>query len=188
MTTARHNPFAMHRIHSIRYMPQTCTWPELLERLRTMEYRGAIVGPEGSGKTTLLEDLGRHLAEEGRTCRSIFITLDVKVPPREIRAAVNAADYDILLIDGADHLHPLVFGIIEHKTARGRKGLVITSHRPNLLPTLIECHTSPDLFGQIVETLAPSGDCPENIAAVYHKHKGNIRDALRELYDLTALK
>ena len=86
------------------------------------------------------------------------------------------------------HLHPLVFGIIKHNTARGRKGLVITSHRPNLLPTLIECHTSPDLFGQIVETLAPSGDCPENIAAVYHKHKGNIRDALRELYDLTALK
>ncbi len=59
-------------------------------------------------------------------------------------------------------------------------GLVITSHRPGLLPTLYECETSPELLAGIVEELAGEELDSEEVLA---RHRGNIRDALRELYD-----
>jgi hypothetical protein len=59
-------------------------------------------------------------------------------------------------------------------------GLVITSHRPGLLPTLFECTTSPELLAEIVGEL--SGADLE-AGELYERHRGNVRDALRELYD-----
>ena len=59
-------------------------------------------------------------------------------------------------------------------------GLVITSHRPGLLPTLFECETSPELLAGIVGELAGS---EVEAGELWARHRGNVRDALRELYD-----
>ena len=80
MITAKNNPFATDRVLQIRYTPQTCTWDELLARLEAMHYRAAIIGADGTGKTTLIEDIARRLAEQGLSCRSIFVTMDVLAP------------------------------------------------------------------------------------------------------------
>jgi len=60
----------------VRYRLLDNTWPQLLERLALMRYRGAIVGPEGSGKTTLMEDLEPHLLGAGYTVRHMRLTRD----------------------------------------------------------------------------------------------------------------
>ncbi len=57
---ARDNPFAVERVHAIRYHPVNTTFDQILARLHELNYRAAITGPEGSGKTTLLEDLEQN--------------------------------------------------------------------------------------------------------------------------------
>src|SRR5262245_34345468 len=62
---ARDNPFATARVHQIRYRFDGTTWEDLMARLQSLRWRGAIVGGEGAGKTTLLEDFGPRLRERG---------------------------------------------------------------------------------------------------------------------------
>jgi hypothetical protein len=190
MTTAKNNPFATSRVLQVRYTPQGCSWDDLLERLESMQYRGAIVGACGTGKTTLIEDMHQRLRQQGLSCRSIFVTIDVKVPFKKIRQTLNTETFDVLLIDGADHLNKLVWRWIKGATKRRNIGLVVTSHTPGMLPTLIECSTSAKLLSDIVTRLTPNTSDPQldarRIEDVYHKHNGNIRDALRQLYDITA--
>ena len=69
------------------------------------------------------------------------------------------------------------------RKARRARGLVITSHRCGLLPTLVECETSAPLLREIVETLHPGQ--PE-VDLLFDRHRGNVREALRELYDFHA--
>jgi hypothetical protein len=47
---ARGNPFSMDRVERFRYRPIEGTWVKIMERLKGMGHRAAIVGPEGSGK------------------------------------------------------------------------------------------------------------------------------------------
>ena len=190
MTTAKDNPFATCRVLKVRYTPQSCSWDDLLERLESMQYRAAIVGACGTGKTTLIEDMHHRLTQQGLSCRSIFITTDIKVPFKTIRQTLNSSAFDVLLIDGADHLNILVWHWIKSRTKRRNVGLLVTSHTPGMLPTLIECSTSPKLLSDIVTRLTPNTSNPQldarRIEDLHRKHNGNIRDALRQLYDITA--
>ena len=94
---------------------------------------------------------------------------------------------DCLLLDGAEQLSPRSWRQVE-QGSRAAGGLVITSHRAGLLPTLLECRTTPELLaGLIEELLEPEPDRPRPTAEeLYARHRGNLRDALRELYDLWA--
>ena len=185
MITAKNNPFATDRVLQIRYMPQTCTWDELLARLESMRCRAAIVGADGTGKTTLIEDIARRLTEQGLSCRSIFVTMDIPAPSGQIKEILDGEAFNVLLIDGADHLKRFVWHRIKRKINRRNMGLVITSHRPHMLPTLIECSTTPKLLKEIVAELSPHTANAEPIENLYRRHRGNIRNALRELYDIT---
>jgi hypothetical protein len=71
--------------------------------------------------------------------------------------------------------------------ARRAAGLIVTSHARGRLPLLIECATSPDLLERIVRRLspAPAAGAP-SAAELFRRHQGNLRDALRELYDFHA--
>ncbi|MFC1760733.1 hypothetical protein ACFL6U_01475 [Planctomycetota bacterium] len=68
MLRAKDNPFAIDRVHQIRYDPPGTSWDNLLGHLAGMQYRGAIVGACGSGKTTLSEDLQTHLEQQDLCC------------------------------------------------------------------------------------------------------------------------
>jgi hypothetical protein len=108
------------------------------------------------------------------------------VPFKRIRQTLNTETFDVLLIDGADHLNGLVWRWIKGATKRRNIGLVVTSHTPGMLPTLVECSTSAKLLSDIVTRLTPNTTDPQLIENIYHKHNGNIRDAIRQLYDITA--
>lgn len=183
---ARDNPFAVQRVHAVRYRLADVSWEGLLERLAALEFRAALVGPHGHGKTTLLEDLGARLAERGFRVRRATL----RQGERRLGAVRSAALFrapgprDLLLVDGAEQLDPLSWWTLRLRS-RGAAGLIVTSHRPGLLPTLHECRTTPELLAGIVMDLAGTAD-GEEIAELFVRHGGDLRLALRELYDRSA--
>ena len=185
---ARDNPFSTDRVLRVRYRPQGWTWDHLLARLKELDYRGAIVGPEGHGKTTLMEDLALHLEAQGWGVRHLRLTRE---KPKFDRAFLRdffdrLTDRDVILFDGAEQMGRLAWWWFKRRAGVAR-GLVITSHRAGLLPTLVVCETNPALLEGIVDDLIPGAPDTRRIAdSLFRRHRGNVRDALRELYDVHA--
>jgi hypothetical protein len=90
------------------------------------------------------------------------------------------------LLDGAEQLSwPRKRTLL--RTTRHGGGLIVTTHRAGLLPTLYQCRTSPQLLGGLLEELEPQYATSEaELGALFRRHHGNVRNALRELYDQTA--
>jgi hypothetical protein len=95
---------------------------------------------------------------------------------------------EVVLLDGADAIRRSLWLLFRRHTIRHASGLVITSHRPGLLPTLVTCSTTPALLTEIVNELCPPNHpiSPTFLDALYTRHHGNLRACLRELYDLCA--
>lgn len=184
---AADNPFAVQKVLGIRYRLSGETWDELLERLAALRYRAAIVGPHGRGKTTLLEDLVPRLESLGFRVRSVMLHTGDRWLSREQREILfeDVSPRDFFCVDGAEQLSRISWVSL---LARSREagGLLITSHRPNLLPTLLECETSPELLEGIVRDLAGPAADRVPIHKLFARHEGNVREALREMYDLWA--
>jgi hypothetical protein len=207
---ARDNPFSTDRVLRFRYRPQGVTWDALMARLEALHWRAAIVGPEGAGKTTLLEDLAPRLRERGFTPHLVGLEPvegrgrrppvweGPSGPDGTVRAGRGRkpaptlepsrvfGPHDVLLVDGADALRWLDWLRFKRLT-RHAGGLVITTHRPARLPTLVECATSPALLAEIVEALLGPAEAEAwrgRAEALFARHRGNVREALRELYDL----
>ena len=183
---ARDNPFATACVHRIRYrLPAGLTWDELVARLETMKWRGAIVGPEGAGKTTLLEDFAPRLIDRGFEIVWLRLTREKpRFSSATLRELASLHAGQLILFDGAEQLS--CWGWWRFlRLARRTGGLLITSHRPGLLPSLLECGTTPELLAGIVADLLT--DVPEahvvEARRLHRKHQGNLREALRELYD-----
>lgn len=175
------NPFAVQRVLEIHYrLPENRSWEALLDRLAALNWRAAIVGPHGHGKTTLLEDLAPRLETRGFRVRTISLREAHPRLDREDRTVLGSlGPQDVLLLDGAEQLGWIAWMGVRVR-ARRAGGLVITSHRPGLLPTLFECETTPELLAEIVGELSGADLDVEELHA---RHGGNVRDALRELYD-----
>lgn len=158
-------------------------------RLADMDYRGALVGPQGSGKTTLLEDLEPALIARGFQTKWLRLNQTARSPSSALsRTFLSTLENDdIILFDGAEQLNRLAWEQFKAKS-RQAAGLIITTHRPGRLPTLLECVTHPALLEEIVRALTPGGAHEMRPPAVelFHRHKGNLRNALRQLYDLYA--
>ncbi len=186
---ARDNPFRTERLLAVRYRLGETSWPELLARCEAFRFRGAIIGPHGSGKTTLLEDLALHLQRRGFPTH--FLRLDSQQPafPPGFLSQMKRtlAPETILLLDGAEQLSGPAWCWFRWIT-RDTGGLIITTHHPGRLPTLWECRTSASLLAgltaQLLQTEVPL--LHERSQTLYHKHRGNIRDALLEWYDICA--
>ena len=187
---ARDNPFATHRVLRVRYRLQDTTWLALDARLRELNFRAAIVGPEGAGKTTLLEDLQQRFELAGQPTQGFVLRRGERNFSADVLRHVfpHLADDTIILLDGAEQLSRLAWWSFRRRT-RHCRGLVITSHRAGLLPTLLLCRTTPELFAEILhELLGPHAAATLHAASrtLFQQQHGNLRDALRELYDLTA--
>lgn len=186
---ARDNPFATAHVHRIRYrLPDGLTWVDLLSRLESMKWRAAIVGPEGVGKTTLLEDFAPRLIEAGYEI--IWLRLTQEEPrfaSATLRELASLHPGKVILFDGAEQLSRWGWWRFL-RLARRAGGLLITSHRSGLLPTLLECGTTPELLAGIVSDLLEDSQEARafQVNRLFQKHRGNLRGALRELYDVFA--
>lgn len=184
---ARDNAFTAERVEQVRYKPQGTTLDELLVRLEKMSYCAAIIGPEGSGKTTLLEDIGAALEKQRQRIKNVFVNDSSPMTwqsSRELFMQIRPGQ--IVLLDGADSIARATWQALKRGVLRRAGGLVVTAHKTGLMPTLIECSTTPELFSKIVSeiTNGEQGIARDLLDEVYHRNKGNIREALRELYDI----
>lgn len=190
---AADNPFRVQCIDHLPLHPRGWDWPELLRRLREAEYRGAIVGPHGSGKTTLLGELTPRLEAEGLQVRGLRLHDGMRRLPSEVEHAW-LAELDtrtLLVLDGAEQLGRLAWWRLRQRS-RSAGGLLITTHRPGRLPTLLTTSTSPELLASLIDDLLRPLAPPQaanlrlrlpDAAQLYARHDGNLRLALRELYD-----
>lgn len=190
MTPARHNPFATERLaREIPFDPVWCgtSWPDLLAKLARQQNRGIIAGPHGSGKTTLLD----ALASQFDGLNVIRWLLNDESPhPRWDTLSVDGKT-SILLIDGTERLGLFDWLKVLRKT-RTWAGLIATDHRirrlrPGQLPSLIETRTRPEMLTEFVNRLSPESGISENdLAFIYLKSRGNLREALWHCYDRVA--
>jgi hypothetical protein len=88
----------------------------------------------------------------------------------------------LLAIDGYDRLRAA-----ERWRLRRRRGpTLVTSHTATGLPLLRRCETTPALLGQIIDELSPAvrAALPDaEVEALHARHRGDVRLALREMYD-----
>jgi hypothetical protein len=175
------NPFASSRIDRLKLRPQGFSLEGLIGRLESQSWRGAIVGPRGSGKSTLLEELA------GRVGGALVHVPGNGRPARAGKLVGSVGPGGLLLLDSSERLSAAGWWSVRLRTRRLR-GLVITTHRPGRLPTLVECRTSPQLLMELVGELVP-GDVRSLaplLGPMFDRHNGNLRKCLRELYDVYA--
>ena len=188
---AKSNPFCSERVNQIPFRFESGNWITNLKRLAQMKYRGAIVGPKGSGKTTLLAQLENHINRD--TNREAFLVFFYPDEKDQYQSLLDQGIREnhkgkILLIDGIDKIS-LKQKFQLFRALSKREGLVVCTHRPMLLPpfnlpTWIKTSPSELLLDYVLAELKMSS--PEVRAAgqaAYQKHRGNIRDVLRDLYD-----
>ena len=183
MLPARDNPFAVHRVLQVRYRMDERGWSALIARLEAGGWRGAIIGPHGAGKTTLLEDLADRLAKRDWRVHWVRLSTERRRPTGEFwrSTLLHLGSRDALMIDGAEQLSRWRAWLLARRWRRVG-AVIITSHRPGRLPTVHRCVASPELLGWLVERLGERVG-PQEAQALFERHRGNLRDALRELYD-----
>lgn len=92
----------------------------------------------------------------------------------------------VLLIDSFEQLRlreqlRLVF------QSRRSAGIIVTAHRPCIVKTVHTTATNAALLNSLVTELDSSTELrPTEIKTLFFRHHGNLRTALRELYDLSS--
>ena len=180
-----------------------------------LNWRAAIVGPHGSGKSTLLEHLIPRLghvvlkraAYDEASPVSNEPTEPIDDASREIvwlklrgrRASVDllratrsmwSQPRRLLVVDGYEQLSWWSRWMLLRRTARHSGGLLVTSHRPTALATLIETQVDVRLAQSLLHQLLPaelpnreqllSGSHLSDLLAAHH---GNLREVFMQLYD-----
>lgn len=179
------NPFRSKCVDALGYTsPSGEPWAEIESRIRAAGFRGALVGPHGHGKSTLMLRLAKLDPPAGHEQHDVIQVMPNGSNLREVKLAI-AIHEGRLMIDGYDLLPWQTRAAL-----RKRREVIVTSHRETRLPTLVRCQTTPQLLGELVGRLSPAvrealGE--EALTSLHIRHAGNVRDALRELYDRVAV-
>lgn len=179
------NPFRSGCVDALGYVsPSGEPWTEIESRVRATGFRGAIVGPHGHGKSTLMFRLAKLDPPAGHEEHGVIQVMPDGSNLRQVKHAI-ATHKGYLFIDGYDLLPWRTRAAL-----RKRREVIMTSHRETRLPTLVRCETTPGLLDDLVGRLSPNvrEALGENDLMLLHaRHAGNVRDALRELYDRVAV-
>ena len=172
---AHENPFRISRAQALPFRGPL-SLHQIVARLATLGYRGAIVGPQGSGKTTLLRELEAELAAAG---------FDTKLLRFDDLALLHRVDRKtILMVDGAEKLPWPVHVFLAFTTPR----LVVTAHgRREGVPVLLECGADAELLEDLVVELAgPDAALLAHARQLFVEKRGDVRAVLGALFDVLA--
>ncbi|HEX5470638.1 MAG TPA: hypothetical protein VFW73_02070 [Lacipirellulaceae bacterium] len=172
-----------------------------MAKLAAFDWRGAITGPHGSGKSTLLETLQPALIAAGRRITFISLHNDQHWLPNDWRHKIvtaskkkplaesgttSDANNRLIIVDGYEQLAWFERVRLWSCCHRHKFGLLITSHMPVRLPTLIRLTPNRHLVEQLIEHLCMrvSTDITlADVAASHDCHGSNVREILFDLYD-----
>jgi hypothetical protein len=155
----------------------------LLAKLDRLKWRGAIVGPHGSGKSTLLETLKPLLHEAGIKVIGKTLQNGERRLPAGILPCRKGA---MIIVDGYEQLSRLERVKLLVACRRRGCGLLVTSHAPTVLPTLLRTEPSERLVYELVERLAAqvsTSIASSDVAASLACHGSNVREIFFDLYD-----
>ena len=165
----------------------------LLDRLRRVGGTAAIVGPHGSGKSTLLVKVADALEASGvrvmrvrlRTWRDVAGVVD---------AIKRTGRRGAVCVDSWECLSVVIRGLVRLAALARGCGLVVTTHHDGGMPVLARCHTSRALLESIVGRLPGRAHWygtviqSQDIEAAFGRRRGDIREALYDLYDVFELR
>ncbi len=181
---ARNNPFATEHLQKIRYRFSDESLAELLCHFDTLGKQAAIVGPQGHGKTTLQKELASAMVPS--QTQWVKLREGDRIIPQSILHEVfsKTGTSDLICVDGAEQLSWWNWKKFLRQLGKDQRCL-ITSHRQGLLPTLINCKTSVSLLADLVTELTSTPDAAQQkeLELIFIKHRGDIRQSIRELYD-----
>ncbi len=193
-TTAQHssppvNPFSSQAVRpgAIPFLSAGCLeadLDELVSRLHQNRGWGQIVGPHGSGKSTLLAALVPELEVASYHIQAVALRDGQRRLPGHFPDFSLAKS--VVIVDGYEQLGRLARWRLKKACRRHDHGLLVTSHAPVGLPTLLETRVTVAVAKSIVERLLTDRDFSVDdaeIANLLEKHGGNLRDVLFDLYD-----
>lgn len=186
---AAENPFAIERVSCLPFDFLDCSLESIddaVEHMRRLKFRAGIVGRHGTGKTTLLKCLHRSCKTRGIKSQLFLIPRDRSQQSESMSKMLAVGrQQTVLFVDGIERLS-LARRWRFYRQSTVASGLVITAHRHCFLPTLVHTSTSFELLVRLMTRLDQTD--PRALAAAkvsLKKHQGNVRSALRELYDLS---
>ena len=189
----RRNPFATRYVASARLAPRdsrgrVLDLPAIVDRLGAIGGSGAIEGPHGTGKSNLLFHLSEVVASESRPVVRIRmrsrgdglgVLLAMRQTPRGGLACVDS--WELLGTVGRSMVRCMARGL--------GIGLMVTSHGPTDLPTLVSCRASRALLESLVGQLPGHGEwfgttiIPADLDAAIVEAGEDLRKAFDLLYD-----
>lgn len=184
------NPFCTRFVRPgaipYRFLPER-DLIRLLDRFKQIGRTGQIVGPHGGGKSTLLAALVRRWEENGERVTVFELHDGQRRLPTRLVGLLRDAPTTLIAVDGYEQLNWCARTALRRFCRRNRIGLVVTSHRSIGIPDLARCAPSLELVRQLVRDLLPDGS-PQigwnSVRRAFHRHAGNVREVLFELYDL----
>lgn len=179
------NPFCSGAIERLEFrLPAGFTWDSLIAKLANVNWIGAVVGPHGSGKSSLLDQLAPRLEQHGLKPRIYRLTAESGQADKDALLAIvrEMRAPDMLLLDGAEQLSTRQW-LPLRVAVDSLAGCVVTLHRTGRLPTLMETETTPALFTELIADLTGCTLPPGEAASIHARHRGNMRECFRELYD-----
>ena len=161
----------------------------LLRRLETQGFWGEIIGPHGTGKSTLLEHLLPLCEAQGRVVERFQFRSDHRqlCINAERRRTWNART--LVVVDGYEQLSWWNRWRLKRWCRQQGTGLLVTAHRSQGLPHLYTTNASEELLRELVDELVrdshPAWRPSDNeVSAAYEAQRGNLREALLQLYDV----
>ena len=192
-TIHRPNPFATRYIASARLLPRdeqggVLNLASLVARLDALGGSGAIVGPHGTGKSTVLSHLGDFIATGKRPVARVRLRSRRDIPAA-VRSVRKASRDGLLCIDSWELLGFAGRAVVRGLARVRGVGLLVTSHGPAGLPTLISCRGTRALLGALVGELPDHDEwfgrtiVAADLDAALGAANGDVRQALDRLYD-----
>lgn len=187
------NPFCTRRTRpgAMPYLfPPGTSVESLLADLARHGWRGAIVGPHGAGKSALLATLLPSVERDGRRTALFTLRDGQRRLPAGWRDAIRPDSPRLVAVDGYEQLGRYARFLLDRTCRRRGWGLLVTSHEPVGLPTLVCLEPDLETARRVVAALLDDqagAVSPEEVAECFQRHAGNLRETLFALYDLYEL-
>lgn len=184
------NPFSTRftRPGGIPYRFPPGTSAELLvERLAENGWQGQILGSHGSGKSAFVAALIPAIERAGRQVVLVELHDQQRRMPDDWLQRVDPSRPTAVIVDGCEQLSSWNRSALKRSCRRRGLGLLVTAHRSLGLPDLFCTSVDLPLAQEIVRSLLGDQQSlirPEEVEQCFERHRGNLREALFDLYDL----